>query len=103
MSEMMTSRQTAAICVARIFQGRADELLKGAGKGFGAEDEPTITDREKALLEDLFQFFLRLIEKGKEEEVYDAARLTPPTRKITEDVAWNRRSVSGEKLDEGDD
>lgn len=103
MAEAQTSRQTAALCVARIFEGHGDKILAGAGKGFGAQDEPTITDREKSLLEDLFEFFLRLIEGGREKEIYDEARLTPPTRKITEDVSWDRRLISGEKEDLADD
>jgi hypothetical protein len=103
MAEAQTPRQTAALCVARIFQGRGHELVKEAGKGFGAVDEPSITDREKTVLEDLFNFFLVLIEGEGEEDTHEAARISRPGSKITDDVVWDRRMVAGEKADEADD
>ena len=62
-----TDRQTAAKCVARLFQGWGHELRKkgGSGMGYGKEGENKLTDFEKQVLRESFDYFLQLIRGDK--------------------------------------
>ena len=55
--EMATNEQTAAMCVARVFQGYGHRI-----DGREREIDDKISEFEKAILKDLYDFFLALIE-----------------------------------------
>lgn len=79
MSLTEKNRREAAKCVAMIFQGRGDEIIKKSdrGAGYGEEGRKSLTDDEKELMKDMFEFFLALIEgKGVKLDVPKAEMRT---------------------------
>jgi hypothetical protein len=66
---MGTDSQVAAQCVARLFQGMGHQIRKGSGSGVEYLEQGTnkLTDNEKLLLKEAFDFFLGLI-KGEGRE-----------------------------------
>jgi hypothetical protein len=63
-------RQMAAQCVARLFEGMGHEIRKKSGSGVGYLEEGSsqLTEYEKVLLKEAFDFFLGLI-KGEESKL----------------------------------
>ena len=60
---MDTDRQVAAMCVARLFQGMGHKIRQESGSGIGyqAEGSSQLTDYEKKLLKEAFDFFVGLM------------------------------------------
>ena len=71
MATTETDRQTAAKCVARLFQGWGHELRKkgGGGMSYGKEGQNKLTDFEKQILRESFEYFLKLIQGDKMEDM----------------------------------
>ena len=66
---METDRQVAAICVARLFQGMGHHIRKEGDStvAYLGDGKSQITDYEKNLLKEAYDFFLGLI-KGERQE-----------------------------------
>ena len=64
-----TTRQTAAKCVARIFQGWGHEIRKDqtSGAAYSVEGYNKLTEYEKLVLKEAFDYMLELIE-GREDK-----------------------------------
>jgi hypothetical protein len=96
------NRQMAAQCVARVFQGLGSKLIDDEGRGFGSAPEPKISEREKVLIEDLFDFFLRLIEGEEEDDSEELTRVSPKSRKPMDEL-WDRKSIQGKDEEDEND
>ncbi|MFH0956318.1 MAG: hypothetical protein V1813_00485 [Candidatus Aenigmatarchaeota archaeon] len=102
MKEGEGNRQTAAMCVARIFEGRGSTMIDDEGRGFGSGPEPRISEREKVLLEDLFDFFLRLMEGEEGDDSEELTRVSPKSRKPMDEL-WDRKSIQGKDEEDQND
>jgi len=59
-----TKEQTAAKCVARLFQGWGHEIRKKqSGMSYGKEGSDKLTEFEKNVLKQAFDFFMELMER----------------------------------------
>ena len=80
------NRQAAAKCVATLFQGRGKEIIKqrAGGVGYLEEGKSSFDDEEKAILQEMFDFFLGLIE-GKDKKFQMGKQQTENYEETEED------------------
>ena len=63
---MENDRQIAAICVARLFQGKGGEIIKREmGVGYREKGRALLTDDERDIMKEMFDLFLALIQGEK--------------------------------------